>query len=947
MSPRPPVPRELWHCFLGLLVAAAAVQGAASESCLLISEVNADNPSYDSTEFVELYHTSGRRTSLDGYTLVFYNGNGNLAYKVLNLGGNATDEQGFFLVGSAGVKPPPAVVLPPNTVQNGPDGIALYHGGARYAERMNVTAEGLVDAIVYRSRRGGEAEFLAEVLTPGFPVFLEDESLYQQDESMERCWLFATNWTFQTGPPSPGLKNPCATGRAREAQISELSLGEGVFLELSVPQPPSALVLALLNGTTGAVEFSMDINASRAGLLLMCPSGCSREDAVLLPPKAESVLKQQGSLSGAVALYSGMAADFPHGAPLSPRQPIDAFVFLGEGGEQGASFVETLIPGRQAFLLTSRSLGGGVSLSRCGAAVWSRDTELFVEAPPTPGQANQCSGVESCPHNVVVPESTAAPPPLPPSPSPAGYQDFLLSEVNSDTPGAAEDREFIEIWHPSGRRVSLDGIWLLLFNGNDDKPYRQISLHGYFTDARGYFLLGSHQMSPRPAIRLPPNTVQNGPDAVALYRSPLGPPVPKEGGAIPTKGLLDAIVYRGLRSDKEAQNLRDALTPGQVPLLEDPDFSPEDESLSRCGSLLPANLTAFQVTPLTPLKKNACGSRTTPEPPLQVVINEVSASWTNGSQQEAFVELVTTPHARLQGLTLLLFEQGHNSEPLAVPLKGSASSDGLYVLGNTSNADQTLPISPSRAWRAVALYQGYFQTARARLIDAVVLAEDQELLEKLNTTSGQHMLSVLSSMKEPVSLSRCSCCEVRNPHVWIASGQTPGQVNHCPSSGFSSELVLCLGPKTNRLWQQVPGCAAPGQKNESLREMQSEIAQFLEESCHCGISGLYLQETNISCEDGLLHVSGQIQGLSADQRDLILKTTSALMLKDSCTEVTMEKFQARKAGLGWEIALIIIVLLTLGLGAALGTYWYRKRRPHNYSTIELSEQAEGEGEFDL
>lgn len=191
----------------------------------------------------------------------------------------------------------------------------------------------------------------------------------------------------------------------------------------------------------------------------------------------------------------------------------------------------------------------------------------------------------------VIPGGTDSPPHLPPW----GNSDFLINELNTDTPGAAEDAEYIELWHPSGRRVSLQGIWILLFSAHNNKPYREISLSGHSTTSKGYFLLGSDRLVPAPSLRLPPNTIQNGPDAVAIYRSPHGPPSVSQRG-IPTKGLLDAVVYRQRGSDKAAQELSKALTPGQLPLLEDPEVLPGDESLSRCRGLFPYDLSAFSVS---------------------------------------------------------------------------------------------------------------------------------------------------------------------------------------------------------------------------------------------------------------------------------------------------------------------------------------------------------------
>lgn len=259
---------------IALAVALCLVLAVSGEPCLIISEINADNPRLDTTEFVELYHTSGQRASLDGYTLVFYNGNGNVAYKVLDLKGHSTDDRGFFLVGSVDMLPKPAILLPPNTVQNGPDAIVLYHTLAgRYSEKMNVTAHGMVDAVVYMTRRSGGAEFLAETLTPGEQAFVEDESTLEGDESIERCLLSEDRWGFQVSSPSPGQRNNCTPPATPDSLpvISELKVGGGQvdgFVELSEAPAAGPLVLVVLDGRTDRVSVSLDVAAaaSRNGL---------------------------------------------------------------------------------------------------------------------------------------------------------------------------------------------------------------------------------------------------------------------------------------------------------------------------------------------------------------------------------------------------------------------------------------------------------------------------------------------------------------------------------------------------------------------------------------------------------------------------------------------------------------------------------------------------------
>ncbi|XP_038592611.1 uncharacterized protein si:ch211-183d21.1 [Micropterus salmoides] len=771
----------------------------SGDPCLIISEINADNPRLDTTEFVELYHTSGQRASLDGYTLVFYNGNGNVAYKVLDLKGHSTDDRGFFLVGSVDMLPKPAILLPPNTVQNGPDAIVLYHtSAARYSEKMNVSAVGLVDAVVYMTRRTGGAEFLAETLTPGEPAFVEDETALEGDESIERCLLSEDRWGFQVSSPSPGQRNNCTPPAAPATipVITELKLGGGQvdgLVELTEAPAAGPLVLVVLDGKTDTVTVSVDVRVDtpRNGLM------------------SKNIGKKymKGDESGAVAIYSGRASDFPMGSQLSQIQPLDAFVFAGPGSKPSANLTETLIPGRQPYQLSNSLREGGFCLSRCGVATWARDPGVFWEAPQTPGQPNQCPWPKICPHSIVNPGGTDSPPHLPPW----GNSDFLINEVNTDTPGAAEDGEYIELWHPSGRRVSLQGIWILLFSAHNNRPYREISLSGHFTTSKGYFLLGSDRLVPAPSLRLPPNTIQNGPDAVALYRSPFGPPSAAQRG-IPTKGLLDAVVYRQRGSDKEAQELSKALTPGQLPLLEDPEVLPGDEALSRCRGLYPYDLSAFSVAPPTPLRENSCPRP--PPAPEHVIISEVaSGHWTNHSQQRAFVELHGTPMTDLRGLVLTVFDQEYSGTVIALPLTGSTDHDGFYMVGNVTAADQIfLEGSTVPARGAVVLCYDLFSVCRAgtaltnsSLRDVLVFSENQQLLSSLSATRGSQVIPALGSVEDgPVSLSRCSCCEARSPASWISSSPTPRSTNVCPSSSFSSDIDLCLSPLPSD-WQEKLG----------------------------------------------------------------------------------------------------------------------------------------------
>src|SRR5215211_234355 len=117
--------------FLILTAAVACAIATATSSAsaaLLINEVDSDSvntPTTDAFEFVELYDTSGTSVPLDGYVMVFFNGNGNRAYQVFDLDGFSTSATGYFVGGSiVGAQ----LVIPGNTIQNGVDAIAVYLG---------------------------------------------------------------------------------------------------------------------------------------------------------------------------------------------------------------------------------------------------------------------------------------------------------------------------------------------------------------------------------------------------------------------------------------------------------------------------------------------------------------------------------------------------------------------------------------------------------------------------------------------------------------------------------------------------------------------------------------------------------------------------------------------------------------------------------------------------
>ena len=99
--------------FLGFILSLAS---SFSYGQIVINEIDSDTPGADLKEFVEL-KTATPNFSLDGYVMVFFNGNnasastGNKSYFAISLNGLVTDINGLVVVGNIGVAPVPAKIF--------------------------------------------------------------------------------------------------------------------------------------------------------------------------------------------------------------------------------------------------------------------------------------------------------------------------------------------------------------------------------------------------------------------------------------------------------------------------------------------------------------------------------------------------------------------------------------------------------------------------------------------------------------------------------------------------------------------------------------------------------------------------------------------------------------------------------------------------------------------
>jgi len=91
-----------------------------------ISEIDADQPSTDNMEFVELTGTPG--AAMTGLSLAFVNGSNDETNNCIDLSGETFPADGVFVVGSATVPNVDLVVWTSNGMQNGVEAVVLFMG---------------------------------------------------------------------------------------------------------------------------------------------------------------------------------------------------------------------------------------------------------------------------------------------------------------------------------------------------------------------------------------------------------------------------------------------------------------------------------------------------------------------------------------------------------------------------------------------------------------------------------------------------------------------------------------------------------------------------------------------------------------------------------------------------------------------------------------------------
>lgn len=197
-------------------------------SQVVINELDADTPSTDLLEFVELKSTTPN-FSLNGYVLVFFNaGNLNKSYLAFDLDGLVTDANGIVTLGNVGVSPAPDRNITNSVIENGPDGVGLYLLDTPPATGTIATTTSLVDALIHKTNDADPTSLMTALgETVAYDEYISTLSPSDQNSIQRK-----DDGTYVTKTPTPDVPND-GSGTIANA-ISAVFSPSG---ELSEPNP--------------------------------------------------------------------------------------------------------------------------------------------------------------------------------------------------------------------------------------------------------------------------------------------------------------------------------------------------------------------------------------------------------------------------------------------------------------------------------------------------------------------------------------------------------------------------------------------------------------------------------------------------------------------------------------------------------------------------------------
>jgi len=586
------------RCVLILAIALMAVSPAGAD--LVINEVDYDQASTDSAEFVEILNTGLVAENLASYSLELVNGTGGGAsiYDTIALPSvNLAPGDYFVVCANAATVANCDLDDGPDTnfIQNGaPDGVGLRMGAA------------LVDALSYEGDTGAP-------YTEGSGAGLVDDSSVT-DAGLSRCAdgvdTDQNNLDFSFQTITPGAANDCpgTTLVINEVDYDQPGTDDGEFVEIlnygTASVDLGTITLELVNGSGGGAAVYDTIALPSVSLgagdyFVVCANAatvanCDLDDG----PDTNFV---QNGAPDAVGLFEGAVL-------------LDAVSYEGD---TAAPYTEGSGSGL-ADPGTSGSDDLGISRFPDGVDTDSNNVDLSTRCI-TPGSANTAVDTDCG---------------VPPTAS------LVINEIDYDQPGT-DVAEFVEIKNTGAGGVDLGLYTLELINGNGGVSYGSFALPAVSLAAGDYFVVCADAVATSDCDLEVLSSIQNGsPDAVALF---LG------------ASLIDTVSYEG---DTAAP-----YTEGSGSGLEDPGSGGaggvnENKGISRFpdGGDTDVNNVDLSTRCITPGFTNAATSTDCPVPgPPSLVVNEIDYDQP-GADTAEFVEIANVggSPADLTGVDLLL-----------------------------------------------------------------------------------------------------------------------------------------------------------------------------------------------------------------------------------------------------------------------------------------------------
>ncbi|EMI42520.1 lamin tail domain-containing protein [Rhodopirellula sp. SWK7] len=253
--------------------------GVNAATNIVINEVDADTPGNDADEFIELFGPAG--TSLDGLTVVLYNGSDDASYDSIDLDGHSIPADGYFVIGSASVPNVDLVSFTTNGIQNGADAVALVVGDATSYPNdtpiASLAAGNIVDAMVYDTNDGDDSALLTGVGET--TQYNEDENSDKDNHSNSRVPNGLDSSPFVAQLATPG-ENNSPSSDVTPPTITDVIVGStswaASFIDvvdgasnngigLSLPGADQTNELPWINIDTIVVEFSEDVQKAGGG----------------------------------------------------------------------------------------------------------------------------------------------------------------------------------------------------------------------------------------------------------------------------------------------------------------------------------------------------------------------------------------------------------------------------------------------------------------------------------------------------------------------------------------------------------------------------------------------------------------------------------------------------------------------------------------------------------